>query len=154
MPSFQVLCTWLPVRFLSSFPVSLPQPLTRCLPPAFAFGLSPLLPLSFVRFVSGSDYLASVSSFPFSSRLRLTAASSVLRIFFRLCGLPRSLLPGFPCILSRFRYSAFCSFPFALPCFAPTAASQVLTFCSRSGVLPSIDFLSSVFALGSSLLSF
>ena len=56
--------------------------------------------------VVGSDYSASVSSFPFSSRFRLTVASSVLRSPFRSCGLPRSFLPGFPCIPSRFRYSA------------------------------------------------
>ena len=56
--------------------------------------------------VLGSDYSASVSSFPTSSCLRLTVASSVLRSRFRSCGLPRSLLPGFPCIPSRFRYSA------------------------------------------------
>ena len=34
-------CTRLPVSFLSSFPVSLPQPFHRCFPYAFAFGLSP-----------------------------------------------------------------------------------------------------------------
>ena len=56
--------------------------------------------------VLGSDYSASVSSFPTSSRFRLTVASSVLRSHFRSCGHPRSLLPGFPCISSRFRYSA------------------------------------------------
>ena len=54
----------------------------------------------------GSDYSASVSSFPSSSCLRLTVASSVLRSRFRSFGSPRSFLPGFPCILSRFRYSA------------------------------------------------
>ena len=56
--------------------------------------------------VLGSDYSASVSSFPSSSRFRLTVASSVLRSRFRSCGLPRFFLPGFPCIRSRFRYSA------------------------------------------------
>ena len=59
-----------------------------------------------VASVLGSDYSASVSSFPFSSCLRLTVASSVLRSLFRSFGFPRSLLPGFPCIPSRFRYSA------------------------------------------------
>ena len=59
-----------------------------------------------VASVLGSDYSASVSSFPTSSCLRLTVASSVLRSCFRAFGLPRSFLPGFPCILSRFRYSA------------------------------------------------
>ena len=33
-------------------------------------------------------------------------ASSVLRSHFRSFGFPRSFLPGFPCILSRFWYSA------------------------------------------------
>ena len=56
--------------------------------------------------VLGSDYSASVSSFPFSSCLRLTVASSVLRARFRSFGLPRSAPPGFPCVLSRFWYSA------------------------------------------------
>ena len=59
-----------------------------------------------VASVLDSDYSASVSSFPASSCLRLTVASSVLRSRFRSFGFPRSSLPGFPCILSRFRYSA------------------------------------------------
>ena len=63
------------------------------------------------RFLSSASvlaphYSASVSSFPLSSCLRLTVASSVLRSLFRSFGFPRSLLPGFPCIPSRFRYSA------------------------------------------------
>ena len=56
--------------------------------------------------VLGSDYSASVSSFPFSSCFRLTVASSVLVFRFHFLRFPRSLLPGFPCIPSRFRYSA------------------------------------------------
>ena len=56
--------------------------------------------------VLGSGYSASVSSFPFSSCSRLTVAFPVLRSCFRSFGFPRSFLPGFPCILSRFRYSA------------------------------------------------
>ena len=59
-----------------------------------------------VASVLDSDYSASVSSFPFSSRFRLTVASSVLRSHFRSFGFPRSFLPGFPCISSRFRYLA------------------------------------------------
>ena len=43
-------CTQLPVCFLSSFPVSLPQLFHRCLPYAIAIGLFPSPPLSFVRF--------------------------------------------------------------------------------------------------------
>ena len=56
--------TRLPVRFLSSFLASLPQLFHECLPSASAFGLFPSDPLSFVCFSSGSDYSASVSSFP------------------------------------------------------------------------------------------
>ena len=59
-----------------------------------------------VASVLGSDYSASVSSFPFSSCLRLTVASAALRSHFRSFGSPRSLPPGFPCARSRFRYSA------------------------------------------------
>ena len=97
-------------------------PAHPCLPlsfPAFSGPSVPrpiaaLLPLSdprCFRFLSsasvlGSDYSASVSSFPFSSCFRLTAASSVLRFRFRFLGFPRSTLPGFPCIPSRFWYSA------------------------------------------------
>ena len=57
--------------------------------------------------VLASHYSASASSFPFSSRFCLTVASSVLVFRFRFLRFPRSVLPGFPCILSRFRYSAF-----------------------------------------------
>jgi hypothetical protein len=58
VPSLSVLRTRLSVRFLSSLPVSLPQPFHRCFPPALAFGLSPSLPFSFVHFRSGSNYSA------------------------------------------------------------------------------------------------
>ena len=60
--------TRLSVCFLSPFPDSLPQLFLRCLPCAFALGLSPSNPLSFVRFSSGSGYSASVSSFPLLPR--------------------------------------------------------------------------------------
>ena len=146
MPSFQVLSTRLPVRFLSSFPVSLPQPFHRCFPSfplplvRFCSGLSPRLPLPFVRFLLGSDYSASASSFPFSSCLRLSGASSVLVFRFRFLRFPRSLPPGFPCVPSRFRYSASCLFPFALPCFAShsrsAGASLSLSLSGFSASLP------------------
>ena len=44
----------------------------------------------------------------------------------RFPGFSPSIRPGFPCHLSGSVYSAFCQFPFALPCFAPTAVPQVL----------------------------
>ena len=100
--SLPVLRTQLPVCFLSPFPDSLPQLFLRCLPCAFAFGLFPFNPLSFVRFSSGSGYSAPVSSFPLSSRSCLTVASPVLP----LC-LPASLLfhfrsTRFPVLCFRF----------------------------------------------------
>ena len=110
MSSFPVLRTQLSVCFLSSFPVSLPQPFHWCFPFAFAFGLFPFLLLSFVCFCSGSDYSASVSSFPLSSRFPLTVVSSVLLFCFRFLGFPRSFRPSFPCLLSRFFVLSFLHF--------------------------------------------
>ena len=86
--------------------------------------------------VLAPHYSASVSSFPSSSCFCLTVASTVLVFRFRFLRFPRSLLPGFPCIPSRFRYSAFCLFPFVLPCFAPTAVPQVLAFGFRFRPFP------------------
>ena len=99
MPSFQVPVLGFADGFLSPLPDSLPQLVLRCLPCAFAFGLSPSNPLSFVCLSSGSGYLASVASFPLSSRFCLTVASPVLRFRSRFFGLPRSSRPGFPCLL-------------------------------------------------------
>ena len=89
-----------------SFPAFSGLPLSR--PVAASASLSDPRCFRFLSSASvlGSDYSASVSSFPFSSCFRLTVASSVLRSHFRSFGFPRSFLPGFPCILSRFRYSA------------------------------------------------
>ena len=95
-------------------------------------GFSASLPLPFVRFFSASSYSASVSSFPPSSRFRLTVAFPVLRSRSRFFGFPRSSRPGFPCLRFRFSYSAFCLFPFILPGFAPTAVPPVLPFFSAS----------------------
>ena len=76
------------------------------------------LPLPFVRFFSASGYLAFcffLSVLPVSASQRLPRCASPLS----LPGSPRFLLPGFPCIPSRFSYSAFCwflsSFPASLP---------------------------------------
>ena len=71
-------------------------------------------------------------------------ASSVLVFRFRFLRFPRSLQPDLSCFPSRFRYSAFCLFPFVLPCFAPTAVPQVLAFCFRFRPFPFLfRFLSS-----------
>ena len=148
MSSFPVLRTRLSVCFLSSFLDSLPQPFLKCFPFAFAFGLFPFLPLSFVRFCSGSDYSASVSSFPLSSRFPLTVVSSVLLFCFRFLGFPRSFRPSFPCLLSRFFVLSFLHFlsPFALsPHSGYLSASPF--FLSASGLF------SFAFALGSGYLA-
>ena len=93
------------------------------LPSTFRFWLlwalhSTVLPASFwlsdprcFRFLSsasvlGSDYSASVSSFP---SLPCSASQWPLRCFLPLSlpDLPLSVPPGFPCFPSRFQYSAF-----------------------------------------------
>ena len=107
--------TRLSVCFLSSFLVSLPQLFHECLPSAFAFGLFPVPPVSFVPFGSGSDYSALCSSFPFLpvSASQWLPQCSALTFVPAAC--PRFVLPDFSCFPSRFRYSASCLFPFALP---------------------------------------
>ena len=145
MPSFQVPVLGFADGFLSPFPDSLPQLFLRCLPCAFAFGLFPSNPFSFVHFSSGSGYSASVSSFPLSSRFRLTVASSVLPLY-----LSASLL--FPVLSDLISHVflpdsctwPYCLFPFALPCFAPTAVPQVLIFRFHFRYFPPpVHFLSS-----------
>ena len=110
--------------------IRFPQPFLRCLPSAFAFGLSASHPLSFVRFCSASGYSAlcffrSLLPGPASQWLLQCSGSS-----FRLPRFPPSPPPGFPCFVSGFRYLAFCSFPFVPPGFAPTAVPPVLPFFS------------------------
>ena len=128
--------TRLSVCFLSPFPDSLTQLFLRCLPHAFAFGLSAFLPLSFVRFRSASGYSALCF---FRSPLPGLASQWLFQCFgssFRLPRFPPSLPPGLPCFCSWLRYWAFCSFPFILPGFAPTAVPQVFPFdCSLGRVL-------------------
>ena len=85
-------------------------------------------------------------------------ASSVLRSHFRSFGFPRSFLPGFPCILSRFRYSAslYVSFhpslirshsclsgaylPLTLPVFSVPPPLPFSRFCFPSGYSASASF--------------
>ena len=71
-----------------------------------------------------------------------------MSLLLSLLGFPRSFLPGFPCILSRFPYLAFCWFPFVLPCFAPAAVPQVIPFqTSPPGPMLDFRFLSSASVL-------
>ena len=136
MPSFQIPVLGSTVGFLSPFLDSLPQLFLKCFPFALAFGLFPFNLLPFVHISSGSGYLASVSSFPLSSCLRLTVASSV-----HPSALASLVFPILSDLVSRVffpgsSYSAFCSFPFVPPGFAPTAVPPVLPFCSRFRAFP------------------
>ena len=81
--------TRLPVCFLSSLPISLPQPFHRCFPLAFAFGLSPRF--RFLSSASARLRLLSLPFFPFpSSRSPLSAVPTVL------FPLPSGLFPCLP----------------------------------------------------------
>ena len=109
------------VRFLSSAPVLGFQLLSFLLFP-FLFSTVSAIQLGFLSF---------------SGLLSLSCLSS-------------SFQPGFPCFPSDSKYSAFCSFPFVLPCFAPTAVPQVLPFwISPPGSVPDFHFLSSASVLAS-----
>ena len=145
MPSFRILVLGFADGFLSPFPDSLPQLFLRCLPYAFAFGLFPFLPLSFVRFRSGSGYSAFCSSFP-------SLPGSALQLLSRcpsplsLPRFPPSLRPDFSCLPSRFLYSAL-----LLVSFHPSlirsrsCSSSASLLLSPSGFSLSICFLSSTF---------
>ena len=124
--SLPLLRTRLSVCFLSSFPVSLPQLLSRCFPYApfpfvhFAFGLSPRS--AFFRPLSlGSDYSAFRLSFPFFP-FPLSAVPSVLSV--RLAAHSLFLFHS-DCFHSVFpiRYSAYCS-SFLHPLSRPTVATS------------------------------
>ena len=135
--------TQLSVRFLSPFLASLPQLFHECLPSAFAFGLFPFLPVSFVPFSSGSDYSALCSSFPLFPVSPLSGFPGA-RFRFRFFAFPflsspisRAFLPG-----SRTRLSV--RFLSPVPDSLPTAVPQVLPLRSRLRDFPlPFRFLSS-----------
>jgi len=137
VPSFQVSVLSSTVGFLSPFPDSLPQLFLRCLPCAFAFGLSPSFPLSFVCFFSGSGYSASVSSFPLSSCPCLTVACPVLP----LCLAASLLSPFFP---AWFPVSSFpvlrtrlsVCFLSSLPVSLPQLLSRCFPYAFAFGLSP------------------
>ena len=112
MLSFPVpVLSFLFVSFRPSL-IRFPQLFLRCFPYALALGIFRFPSVSFRPLQFCLRLLSLCFFLSLSSRLRLTVASSVLRSRFRSCGLPRSLLPGFPCIPSRFRYSASLSVSF------------------------------------------
>ena len=112
MLSFPVLRTRLPVRFLSSFPVSLPQPFHRCFPSfplplvRFSSGLSACFLLSFVRFCSLLTTQPSALSFPFFP-FSPGSGSFGARPFLSSLSLSSSVSPV-SMRPFRFRYSASC----------------------------------------------
>ena len=130
-----VIGTWHAVCFLLLFPVSLPQPFHRC---SLLLSL-PCFPLLFAFFR------------PLSIRFQLLSFPLLPFLFFPAlpygwlfrCRRPLSVLPFLPFPLPDFSFSfsgsqylAFCLFPFVLPCFAPTAVPQVITFCFRFRCFP------------------
>ena len=123
MPSFPVLRTRLSVCFLSSLPVSLPQPFHRCFPS---------LPLSLVRFFSGLFCLLSAFFRPLqpaSDYSAFCAFFSLLPVFpwqrFLRCFFP---LPSglFPCLPSD-SGTQLSAVPFSVRCLASQWLPQRLS---------------------------
>ena len=87
------------VCFLSSFPVSLPQPFHRC-SPSLSLQRFPLLPLSFVRFrfrfLTTQPLFLPFNFFPFPPHSCFLGVS----VFLSSHSFSPYSLPGFPCILS------------------------------------------------------
>lgn len=161
MLSFPVLSTRLSVCFLSPFLASLPQLFHECLPCAFAFGLFPFLPVSFVPFCSGSDYSAFLffRSFLPGSALQLLSRCCPLR--FRFAGFPLPFRPvsraSLPIIVLGFSAGFLSSFPVPLPqplswCLPSSGSLRPLLF----GLFPSdsLPFVRSSSVLTTQLLPF
>ena len=111
----------------------------------FCFLSSKLL-FPFVHFISDSDYSTSVSDFP-------SLPDSVSQ-WLHQCSSSTFISDVFPvtfCLISRASLHGsgthtYCTFPFTLPWFAPTAVPQVLTSSSHFPYCPfHSNFLSSIF---------
>ena len=144
MPSFRVPVLGFADGFLSPFPDSLPQLFLRCLPYAFAFGLSPSDPLSFVRFSSGSGYSAFCVSFPTlpgfaSQRLFRCAISAFASLAFPVLSNPVSRV-FFPGSCTRLPVRFLSSFPVSLP----QPFHRCFPYAFAFGLSPRSNFLSSV----------
>ena len=135
MLSFQVLV--LGSLFVSFRPslIRFPQLFLRCFPYALALGIfrfssAFFRPLPFrLRLLSPLFFLSALPGFTSQRFSRCALPLSLLRF-------PLSLRPDLSCFPSRFSYSALCSFPFALPRFAPTAVPRVLAFRFRLRPFP------------------
>ena len=126
---FPVLCTWLSVSFLSSYPASLPQLLHRCLLGSFPFRF----PL-FSIFPFFSAFFR-----PLLFRFRLLS----FRFFFSLLPCPASRWPFrclficvlfrlFPCFRFRFGTQLFC-ISFLRSLLRVTALPQLPASCFQLG---------------------
>ena len=130
---FPDLCTWLSVSFLSSFLASLPQLFRKCLLGSvplsvpFPLAFSPSCSLSFVSFHYGSDYSASVSSFPFFP-------------FQPHGGLSGAYFPHSLQLVSMFQFLlpvlSFPAFPFNAHRFATQVLLQLPASCFQLGRSP------------------
>ena len=118
LPDFSCILSWFPYSAFCWFPFVLPCFAPAAVPQVIPFQISPPGPTPDFRFLSSASvvaphYSASVSSFPFSSCLRLTVASSVLRVRSRFFGFPRSprpdlsRLPSFPVPVLSFLFVSF-----------------------------------------------
>ena len=154
LPSCLVSHTALPVPliqhavcFLSSFPASLPQPFRRC-SPSLSLRRFPWRSLSFVRSRFRLRLLSLCFFLSALCPLCLTVASLTGSGSLRPLRFSPSSAPGFPSASSGSAYSASCLFPFALPCFAPTAVPQVIAFALTPALSVALRFLASAHALG------
>ena len=151
MHSFRFCLLSFPVLFPFVLPCLAPAAVRQVLIFRFHSDVLPWLPLSFVRFRFRLLTTQPLHfSFPLFHCFALQPGFPASRFSFRLPVFPLSsglVSRTFRPILST---QLFCSFPFALPCFAPTAVPQVLPFwISPPGSTPSFRFLSSSFALAS-----
>ena len=140
MPLFPGFRTRLSVRFLSSYPASLPQLFHRCFPSfplSLLFRAFPFPPLSFVRFGSVLTTQPSVSSFPLFP-ISPDGGSLGAHWFLASPLLSSSVQPvSMPSF--RFWYSASCDFlsPLAVSCHRHYSAAGLL-FPARPSPLLSL----------------
>ena len=145
MPSFRIPVLGLLFVSLRPSLIRFPQLFLRCWPSAFAFGLfcfssAFFRPLPFYFRLLGLCFFLSV--LPGSASQRLPRRSVSAYAFTVSPVLPGLVSHAF---VSRFSYSAFCSFPFILPGFAPTAVPPVLPFFSAFASFPGFSLSSAFF---------
>ena len=132
--------TWLPVCFLSSFPVSLPQLFHRCSPfSVLRLPLGVFLALAFIS--SGSRLGFNYSAFCFFfSLLPVFPSQRFLRCASVFINLPTLayLFSLDPVTGSSFQlwYSAFPAIPFPVYCFASQVLLQFPASCFQLGRSP------------------